>query len=381
MKIGFASRLNPLDKRSWSGTTYYTYQQIKKNHEVEIFNYKWTWRVREWLTMQKSLNRRLFKKQTAVEFLRCYARYFSKQLEKDMKERPVDVLFVSASSQFIAYLETDIPIIYMTDATFQQLQGYYPYFSNLAAYNIRQGIELDKKAFQKTAHCMLASDWCKNSSVNDYGIDPGKISVVPCGANLDAIPSFADLNLTASGQCRLLFLGVEWDRKGGDIALQTFRLLKQKGMNPLLQIIGCVPPHDLSGEAGITVIPFLDKNNPEDFRQLQKIFFQTDLLLLPTRAECAGIVFSESSAYGIPSITTNTGGVSTYVKDGINGFALPFHAGAEVYAQKIEQMVSDEQAMQSLKLSCRKYYEEKLNWDLWGEQFQQIAERLANKKR
>lgn len=380
MKIGFASRLNPLDKRSWSGTTYYTYQQIKKNYDVEVFNYKWTWRVREWLTVQKSLNRKLFKKQTAVEFLRSYAKYFSRQLEKDLKKRPVDVLFVSASSQLIAYLETDIPIVYMTDATFQQLQGYYPYFSNLAAYNVRQGIELDKKAFLKSAHCMLASDWNKNSAINDYGIDATKISVVPCGANLDTIPSMQDLNLNASGQCRLLFLGVEWERKGGDIALETFRLLKQKGIKPHLHIIGCVPPHDVSSERDITVIPFLDKNNPGQFRQLEKIFFQTDFLLLPTRAECAGVVFSESSAYGIPSITTNTGGVCTYVKDGINGYAFPFDAGAEAYAQKIDQLVSDQQAMQNLKLSSRKYYEEKLDWNLWGRQFQQIAERLLKEK-
>ncbi|MBI5858904.1 MAG: glycosyltransferase family 4 protein [Sphingobacteriales bacterium] len=381
MKIGFASRLNPLDKRSWSGTTYYTYQQIKKNYEVEIFNFKWTWGVREWLTMQKSLNRRLFKKNTAVEFLRSYAKYFSKQLEKDLKKRPVDVLFVSASSQFIAYLETDIPVIYMTDATFQQLQGYYPYFSNLAKYNVQQGIELDKKAFQKTAHCMLASEWNKNSAINDYGIDTNKISVVPCGANLDAIPAASDLNMNASGQCRLLFLGVEWERKGGDIALETFRLLKQKGANPHLHIIGCVPPVDLAEEKNVTVIPFLDKNKPDDLKQLNQILLQTDFLLLPTRAECAGVVFSEASAYAIPSVTTDTGGVSTYVKTGINGFALPLQAGADVYSEKIWQLLEDKQTMQNLKHSARKYYEENLNWDLWGRQFQQIAERLVKEKR
>lgn len=381
MKIGFASRLNPLDKRSWSGTTYYTYQQIKENYEVELFNYKWTWGVREWLTMQKSWNRKFFKKDTAVEFLKSYATYFSRQLEKDLKKRPVDVLFVSASSQLIAYAEINIPIIYMTDATFQQLQGYYSYFSNLPAYNIKQGIELDKKAFQKAAHCMLASEWNKLSAVNDYGIDAGKISVIPCGANLDTIPSAGELNRASSGKCRLLFLGVEWERKGGDIALQTFRLLKQKGIDPHLHIIGCVPPHNLTGESNIMSIPFLDKNKPEEFHRLEKILFQSDILLLPTRAECAGVVFCESSAYGIPSITTNTGGVSTYVKDGINGYALPFEAGAEAYARKIEQLVLDQQAMQNLKLSSRNYYDEKLNWDNWGQEFQQIAERLVQEKR
>ncbi|HMK25153.1 MAG TPA: glycosyltransferase family 4 protein [Chitinophagaceae bacterium] len=381
MKIGFASRLNPLDKRSWSGTAYYSYQQIKKNYEVEIFNYKWTWRVREWLTMQKSLNRKFFKKQTAVEFLKSYAKYFSKQLQKDLEKKPVDVLFVSASSQLIAYLETDIPVIYMTDATFQQLQGYYPSFSDLAAYNIKQGIELDKKAFQKAAHCMLASEWNKDSAINDYGIDSPKISVVPCGANMDMIPAATELNMDASGQCRLLFLAVEWDRKGGEIVLETFRLLKQKGINPHLHIIGCVPPHDLSGEKNITVIPFLDKNNKDDFQQLHKIFLQTDFLLLPTRAECAGVVFSEASAYGIPSITTNTGGVGSYVQDGINGYTLPFHAGADAYAQKTEQLFSDPKALQNLKQSSRKYYEERLNWDLWGRRFQQITESLVKEKK
>ena len=381
MKIGFASRLNPLDKRSWSGTAYYSYQQIKKNYEVEIYNYKWTWRVREWLTMQKSLNKKLFKKNTAVEFLRSYSKYFSRQLQRDLKKRPVDVLFVSASSQLIAYLETDIPIIYMTDATFQQLQGYYTYFSNLANYNVRQGIELDKRSFQKTAHCMLASNWNKNSAVNDYGIDADKISVVPCGANMDMIPASKELSMDASGKCRLLFLAVEWDRKGGDIALETFRLLKQKGLNPYLHIIGCVPPHDLSTEKNITIIPFLDKNNPEDFQQLHKIFLETDFLLLPTRSECAGVVFSEASAYGIPSITTDTGGVSTYVKNGINGFTLPLKAATDAYAEKISQLLADKLAMQNLKLSSRKYYKENLNWDLWGKQFQQIAERLVKEKR
>ena len=381
MKVGFAARWSPLDKKSWSGTSYFTYQEILKNNEVEIFQFKWPWLLRESLTTQKSFNRRWFKRQTAVEFLKAYAKYFSKQLTKELRKRPVDVLFVSASSPLIAYVETDIPIIYMTDATFQQLQSYYPHFSNLAGYNIRQGIELDKKAFVNASHCMLASDWNKNSAINDYEIGSNKISVVPCGANLDLIPAKADLDVEATGQCRLLFLGVEWERKGGDIALETFQLLQQKGIDPHLHIIGCVPPHALSQEKNITIIPFLDKNNPDEFQKLHAIFLQTDLLLLPTLAECAGVVFSEASAYAIPSITTDTGGVTTYVRNGINGFTIPLQAGAEAYADKIIGLISDKETMTRLKLSARKFYEENLDWGRWGLQFQLIAERLLQEKR
>jgi glycosyltransferase involved in cell wall biosynthesis len=374
MKVGFAARWSPLDKRSWSGTIYYSYQQIKKYNEVEIFHFEWPWYLREWLTTQKSLNRRIYKKQTAVEFLKSYAKYFSKQLEKELKKRPVDVLFVPASSQLIAYIKTDIPIIYMTDATFQQLQGYYPSFSNLAGYNIRQGIELDKKAFQKAAHCMLSSDWNKNSAINDYGIEEAKISVVPLGPNLDLVPAANEITITPVSAPRLLFLGVEWDRKGGDIALDAFRILRSKGIKAQLLIIGCVPPHDLSKEEDITVIPFLDKNKEQDFQQLHKIFLETTILLLPTRAECAGVVFSEASAYGIPSVTTDTGGVYTYVRNGENGFTLPLNAGPEQYAVQIEQVISNPVLLEALRKSSRKYFEASLSWDAWGKKFNEIAQ-------
>jgi glycosyltransferase involved in cell wall biosynthesis len=380
MKVGFAARLDPLDKKSWSGITYYTYQEIKKYNEVEIFQYKLPKYLREWLTMQKSLNRKLFKKHTSVEFLKSYAKYLSRQLKKDLKKRPVDVLFVSASSQMIAYLKTDIPVIYMTDATFQQLQGYYSYFSNLAGYNIRQGIALDKKAFQKITHCMLASEWCKMSAINDYGITTKKITVAPFGANMDFIPTEKDLQSNSNGKFRLLFLGVEWDRKGGDIALEAFRLLQRKGINVELYIIGCIPPYDISHEKNITVIPFLNKNKEDDFQQLHKIFLETTILFLPTRAECAGVVFSEASAYCTPCVTTDTGGVTTYVKNDINGYTLTSQAGPAEYANLLEKILIDKDLLNRLKKSSRKYYEEQLSWQQWGFKFQNLIENSLQQK-
>lgn len=378
MRIGFAARYNPLDKKTWSGTSYYTYQQLKRFGEVEVFQYSLPKLLQEWLTTQKSINRRWFGKHTSVEFLQSYAKYFSRQLTKDLKKRPVDVLFVSASSQMIAYVETDIPIIYMTDATFQQLQGYYTSFSNLAAYNVKQGIALDKRAFQKAAHCMLASDWCRQSAINDYDIPARNISVVPCGANLEAIPPVST-ERNKGDICRLLFLGVEWERKGGDIALDTYYQLKEQGVPVQLHLIGCVPPHDISGEDGITTIPFLDKNNEADFKKLDTIFRQTDFLLLPTRAECAGIVFCEASAYGIPSISTHTGGVSTYVREGENGVTLSPEADPAEYAAVIQQLFADKERYNSLRQSSCHLFEQALNWNAWGNRFKEIAERLLNR--
>lgn len=348
-------------------------QQVKKSGTVEIFQYRLPKLLQEWLTTKKSINRHWFKKKSAVEFMRVYAKYFSRRLDRDLRKRPVDILFVAASPQLVAYAKTSIPIIYMTDASFRQLQGYYPGFSNLAEKNIRQGIELDKRTFRKASHLLLASEWCRDSAVNDYGINPGKISVVPLGANLDRIPVAAPESLLEGSTCNLLFLGVEWERKGGPIALETYRAVKAYGIPARLQIIGCVPPVNLENDKDIRITPFLDKNLEKDFHQLHQVFLETDFLLLPTRAECAGIVFSEASAYGIPSFTTDTGGVTTYVRNGVNGYALPQSAEGSDYAERIRQLLSDPAELERMRKTARNFYETYLAWDNWGKRFGVVA--------
>jgi glycosyltransferase involved in cell wall biosynthesis len=374
MKIGFAGRWSPLDKTAWSGTYFYAHQAIKKNFDVQIFTYKWPWYVREQLIFQKQIQK-LRTRKIAVEFLKGYALWFSKQLEKDLLKIKPDVLFVPGAPQLIAYCKTSVPIIHMADATFQQLQGYYDSFSNLAPYNIKQGIELDQKAFENAAHCLMASDWAKQSAINEYHIPENKITVQPLGANLDNIPAVTELKTEKNRICQLLFLGVDWNRKGGQIALDTFYALKKKGMQVQLKIIGCKPTVSVI-DKNITVIPFINKNIKEEADWLYHILLQTDFLLLPTRAECAGVVFCEASAFGVPSITTDTGGVRNYVQDEINGFALPTSAGPHAYAEKILDLYNNHDTYRRLCISSRQKFETTLNWDTWAKSFETVVAKL-----
>lgn len=380
MKVGFAGRWSPSDKHAWSGIYYHTHREIKKYAEVIPFHYKWPWHVRERLILYKQFQK-LQNKNTAVEFLTGYAKWFGKQLEKDLLKTKPDILFVPSAPQLLAYCKTNIPIIYLTDATFFQLQGYYDSFNNLSAGNIRQGTELDKRTFEKATHCMLASEWAKRSAVNDYHISESKITVVPFGANFDTTPTATEVKKEKNTICRLLFLGVEWERKGGPLVLQTFNLLQQQGFPVQLTIIGCTPPGYIAGKndvPGITVIPFINKHNPAEAAALYDITRNSDFLFVPTRAECAGIVFCEASAFGVPSITTNTGGVSTNVQDGVNGYALPLAAGPAEYAEKIKQLFTDDEAYSQMSRSSRTKFEAELNWENWGRTFNKIAGHILN---
>ncbi len=379
MKVGFAGRWSPMDRAAWSGTYFNSYRAIKKYYDTAIFFYKWPWYVRESLILHKQFQK-ITNKKAAVEFLKGYAKYFSKQLEKELLKTKVDLLFVPGAPQLIAYCNTTVPIIYLADATFFQLQGYYPLFKDIAQYNIEQGIALDKLAMQKATHCMLCSEWAKRSAINDYHIVPNSITVTALGANIDNIPAAAEFE-QQDNVCRLFFLGVEWERKGGPIALETFFLLKKLGMPVHLTIAGCSPPNYIEGKndhIDITVIPFINKDNKEEAALLNRLFATSNFLLLPTRAECAGVAYSEASAFGLPSITTDTGGVKTYVEDDVNGFTLPIDAGAAAYAEKIKMVFDDKEKYYQLRTSTRKKYEATLNWDAWGRTFHSIAEKIMH---
>jgi glycosyltransferase involved in cell wall biosynthesis len=148
-------------------------------------------------------------------------------------------------------------------------------------------------------------------------------------------------------------------------------------MQVQLTIIGCRPPVTVN-DKNIVVIPFINKNIREEADRLYKILHQTDFLLLPTRAECAGVVFCEASAFGIPSITTDTGGVSTYVENGINGFVLPISAGAGAYTDKILDLYNNDDTYRQLCISSRNKFETALNWDAWGKSFESVVAKLLS---
>ena len=101
-----------------------------------------------------------------------------------------------------------------------------------------------------------------------------------------------------------------------------------------------------------------------------------NFLRLPTIAECAGIVFAEASGYGIPSITYDTGGVGTYVIDGINGFKLPIEANYVDFADCIERCINDEKAYEKLCIKAKEYYEILLNWETWKKSFNDVLKEV-----
>lgn len=292
--------------------------------------------------------------------------------------RRFDVIFACGAVD-IAYLKTDLPIVLTLDATQRLVQDYYPAYSNLAAWSRRELDHFERLAIQKAALLLFPSRWAARSAIADYQADPSRIHVAPYGADLDTAPpaSIVDARRRAE-RCRLLFMATDWRRKGGDIAVETLLALDAMGVEAELVICGCVPPTPIT-HPRIRVIPFLNKQDTQQRQQLEALYLESDFLLLPTRSDCTPMVFCEAAAFGLPVITTDTGGVTEIVSDGVSGFALPLSARGEAYAAVIAKAIGDERWYAEMMRASRAQFDERLNWEAWAREVAPLIAQVAGR--
>jgi glycosyltransferase involved in cell wall biosynthesis len=162
-------------------------------------------------------------------------------------------------------------------------------------------------------------------------------------------------------ECELLFVGVDWDRKGGAIAVEAARLLNEAGIKTVLRVVG--PTGEMILPSFVESLGFMDKNSEEGVHKLLELFRRADFFILPTKAEAAGIVFSEASSCGLPSLTYATGGVPDYVRSGVNGFCLAPGAPASDFVDHIQALLSNASEYEAMSVRAFSEYQERLNWE------------------
>ncbi len=376
LKIGYISRFSPVDKRASSGTAYMMAQHLGRIGDIAWINSNPPKYYRLLELVAKAIAR-LFKKNIDFAYTHLGSRILSSGIDESLFV-PCDILIAFFSGSQLYHWDTKgKPVIYVSDATFPAMIDYYPPFCNLWKWNIRQGIDIEKKSLDKATTIVLSSDWSAASAVKDLGQSINKIHVIEFGANIDQ-KYISNRTFIYKDHLDLLFLGVEWLRKGGAIAVDATRWLNEHGISATLHIVG-IKEMDESIKAlpYIDYVGFLNKNNPEEYLRLTQVIESCQAMLLPTIAECAGISFAESSAYGLPVFTYCTGGVSNYIQNGKNGYMLPLGSSGIDFGKKIKECLESCE-LESMAHTSFEVYREKLNWNTWQNKMAEVICKLVD---
>lgn len=274
-----------------------------------------------------------------------------------------------------AYLRCTCPLIIIHDATWHQFSSFYADRDALASETQSGGDKLDRLGLANCDHAIYCSKWARDSAILQYQAEPAKICVVPFGASLVSVPARDQVDAwrheRGKEPCRLLFVGVDWSRKGGPDAVAITRYLCDLGLEAELHVVGATPPGDLP--QFVRAYGFLSKKDPAQWRTLETLFKQADFFVMPSRAECYGLVFAEAAAFGVPVVTTTVGGIPEILGDGGWGLALSPEAGPEPFARWIRSHHEDREAYGRSSRAARLAFEARLNWPAFCEKLVQIV--------
>jgi len=295
--------------------------------------------------------------------------------ERLKKTGQIDAILVTYPPD-AAYIETEFPILILHDAAWVQLVDFYPGFesSTLARETIQGGIQLDKKALTRCSHAIYSSHWATGRVASEYGIPASKLSVAALGASIVNVPQREDVRRYLEGRghgpMKLFFLGWEWYRKGGDIAVSVAAEIKALGVPVELHVAGCTPREPLPD--WVKVHGPLRKDNPQQAAILRNLFESCDFFILPTRADAFGIVYGEAAAFGVPSIASNVGGVPEAV-NGEWGITLPLDSPPRAFAEWAVNLYNNRAEYERVAWLARESYETRLNWPAFCNHVVEIA--------
>lgn len=230
------------------------------------------------------------------------------------------------------------PFIIATDITpiqYDAMGEYYGHRTNepqlLKEYKHRRNLQV----FNQAAYICPWSSWVGESLVNDYGVDERKIKVIHPGLNLKkwrADPS-------QKGEAvRILFVGGDFERKGGGSLLQAYQALIQRFSPEEVELV-LVTRSPVEALAGVKVFSYFEPNSPE----LIRLYQSSDIFVLPTYAEAFGIAAVEASATGLAVIATRVGGLVDIVEDGRSGFLID-PGRLEALIEKLTFLVENQEA-------------------------------------
>ena len=231
MKIAYVTTYDASDIHAWSGVGY----NILRTLQHSGFQTESIGNLRDkktFLLRIKKLFYSVCHKNYHIGREPSLLKFYANQVENELSKIYCDIVF-SPGILPIAYLRTDKPIVFWADASFAGMVDFYPHFSNLCTETIRKGNQIEQLALSKCRIAIYSSEWAAKTAIENYDVNPAKVQVVPFGANISCNRNLHDVESIIEKKvmdvCKLLFIGVDWHRKGGDFALAVAAATKQTG--------------------------------------------------------------------------------------------------------------------------------------------------------
>lgn len=250
------------------------------------------------------------------------------------------ILWATWAAKSVPALVSAAPAFLVMDMTPVQMEAMgalYGYSSLRARFGAGFKRRATDKLYRAASHFFPWNEWVAVSLREDYGIAPERITPVSPGVDQSLFSPGSEIRPSSEirpggGPVRLLFVGGNFARKGGDLLLRWARETQIQIPWELHIVTRDAVPETLH----TAVHAGLANNSPE----LIQLYRESDVFVLPTLADCYSLVAMEAMSCGLPVVTTRLGGIPEIVADGETGFLLE-PGDYPSLALRLDQLVTD----------------------------------------
>lgn len=214
------------------------------------------------------------------------------------------------------YLPAALPYVAFLDGTSSISQrGWTEWQMPPRDYRVR--LRQETKYFRRAVAVFTAGEHVAMELKETYGVEESK--AIPIGGGLNFDPATVDVpdrGGDVAGPLRLLFVGTEFDRKGGPLLLRAFARARASRPDLELLIVGPPPPPAVSD--GVVW-----KGRIESRTELAEAYRSAHVFCLPSVFEPYGLAVQEAMAFGLPSIVTDVGALPSMIGGGLGGVVVP----------------------------------------------------------
>ncbi len=194
----------------------------------------------------------------------------------------------------------------------------------------RRWAELERSAYQNATMVFTMSANIARSVVEDYGCAPERVACVFAGTHVR--PATTEIiDASRFSDRHILFVGVDWERKGGPVLLEAFRKLRNTFPDLRLTVVGCSP--DIH-ERGVDIV------GQVPLEEVARYYRSASVFCLPTLNEPFGLVLLEAFSYGLPIVATRIGAIPEIVTQDESGYLVSPQDSREL-AHALELLLAD----------------------------------------
>jgi len=193
---------------------------------------------------------------------------------------------------------------------------------------LKRRTEQQLEAYAKASGLLIASDWI-GKSIKSYIEEPEKVYTVGMGHRYEPIELSESLMEERFEKLQLLFIGKTGMRKGVDIVLSAFKILREEMPEAKLKIVTDIRglPATIKKELGKADLGIDAYATGVPREMLREFYLKSSIFVMPSRFDAWGKVFFEAMAYGLPVIGARNCAMPEFIKDEYNGYTTNYDPG------------------------------------------------------